>query len=196
LPDAGLSAHPLRACSPSPKPMLPRSAPSTSRTVNCRRRSSCAACSPASPTMRMRGPAPGPSPAGRRCRRPRPRPLDDPAKDDPDRRRPGALGGSRNATIKGTERERTACRKTIAPWFPCSSPFRQGSSYRKSAHFWPFRAAIGGLTEIIRFPLPPPKACRWQARELGGFLWLDQPFWLRPLMRTVPEGLLVPAVTP
>jgi hypothetical protein len=57
----------LGGCSSSPKPMPPRSAPSSVKRESCRQLSSCAGGSQESPTTRRRGRAPGASPGARRC---------------------------------------------------------------------------------------------------------------------------------
>ena len=62
----------LPACSSSPRQKPTRSAPPSIREVNCRLLSSCAGCSPASPTTRRRGTACASLPDGCRCRLDRP----------------------------------------------------------------------------------------------------------------------------
>ena len=57
----------------------------------------------------------------------------------------------RSVTHKGTERERIACRKTLALEFPDSFSFRQGLSHMELARFWPFRTTIGGRRESSFF---------------------------------------------
>jgi hypothetical protein len=54
---------------------------------------------------------------------------------------------------KGTERERIACRKTLASWFPLSFPLRQCLSHMESTRFWPFRTKDRLASGIICFPL-------------------------------------------
>ncbi len=62
-----------------------------------------------------------------------------------------------SGTHKGTERERIACRKTLASWFPHSFPFRQCLSYMESARFWPFRTTIDERREssVFRYLTDP-----------------------------------------
>ena len=62
----------LPPCSSSPRQKPTRSAPPSTREVNCRLLSSCAGCSPASPTTRRRGSAHASLPDGCRCRLDRP----------------------------------------------------------------------------------------------------------------------------
>jgi hypothetical protein len=59
----------------------------------------------------------------------------------------------RSGTHRGTERERIACRKTLASGFPHNFSFRQGLSHMESARFWPFRTTIGWCRESSVFPL-------------------------------------------
>ena len=60
-------------------------------------------------------------------------------------------------THKGTERERIACRKTLASRFPHNFPFRQSLSHMESARFWPFRTTIGWRREssVFRYLTDP-----------------------------------------
>ncbi len=63
----------------------------------------------------------------------------------------------RSGMHKGTERERIACRKTLASWFPLSFPFRQCLTHMESTRFWPFRTRIGWRREssVFRYLTDP-----------------------------------------